>query len=453
MMMSRKVNYPAILLSVALTVTLLSGCAGSGQPVSKQEATAAETASATKEVVHDPVTLKFYNLNPVVMPEDQFKTYLEAPVKKKYPYISFEFIQGSTGSTKPNTISHLVAAGTVPDIIVSGASNLFEFVELGLTEDIMPLIKKHNFDLDRMDDQSVAFLRKFSPDDNLFALPFKYGSIVVYYNKDIFDKFGAPYPKDFMTWDEINELTKRVTRTVDGVKYKGFSGVFSTMFNYNQLGMSFVDPKTLRASVNSEAGRKILEPLIKLYSIPGNEFDRKKANDNNVFMKDKNLAMYENSNIIYLFDENIRKTLNWDLVTVPLFDRNQKTGSGPFPQNIVITKTSKNKDAAFLTVDTLLSDEVQGQRASILGAEPILKKQSVRDQFMKEVDYAVGKNVGAFFKANPAPPRNLTKFDNQANTDFTTAMEDVLLKKSDLNTALRKAEDKINKRIDEDKAK
>jgi multiple sugar transport system substrate-binding protein len=387
------------------------------------------------------------------MPEDQFKTYLEAPVKKKYPYISFEFIQGSTGNTKPDTISHLVAAGTVPDIIVAGASNPFEFVTLGLTEDIMPLVKKHNFDLGRLDDQSVAFMRKYSPDGTLFSLPFKYGSIVLYYNKDIFDKFGAAYPKDFMTWDEIYELTKRVTRNVDGVQYKGYSGVFSTMFNYNQLSMSFVDPQSLRASVNSDKGRKILEPLIKIYSIPGNEFDRKKASDNNVFLKDRTKAMYENSNIIYLFDDNMKKTLNWDLVTIPLFDRNQKIGSGPFPQNVTITATSKHKDEAFLVVDTLLSDEVQGQRASILGAEPILKKQSVRDQFMKGVDFVSGKNVGAFFKLNPAPPRNLTKYDNPSNTDYATAMEDVLLKKSDLNTALRKAEDKINKRIDEDLSK
>jgi multiple sugar transport system substrate-binding protein len=255
-----------------------------------------------------------------------------------------------------------------------------------------------------------------------------------------------------MTWDQTYDLAKRVTRDDGGIHYKGIDIVWTTYFNYNQLGLSYVDPKTEKATVNTSDWKSLFDPLLKLYTIPGNEFDTKKARDRNIFLKDRNLAMFVNSDIIPLMDEDAQKTLNWDLSTLPVFDKSPKTGSGPFPNNITVTATSKHKDEAFLVVDTLLSDEVQGMRARKYGVYTVLKKQSVKDEYMKDVAYAKGKNTAAFSKLETAPPRNITRYDADANNILGTALEDVLKKKKDINTGLREAEEAVNKKIETVKA-
>lgn len=44
----------------------------------------------------------------------------------------------------------------------------------------------------------------------------------VFYNKDLFDKFGIDYPTDNMTWDEMYELSKNMTRSDGDIQYYGY---------------------------------------------------------------------------------------------------------------------------------------------------------------------------------------------------------------------------------------
>ena len=87
----------------------------------------------------------------------------------------------------------------------------------------------------------------------------KYGkpSAEMYYNKDLFDRFGVPYPKDGMTWDEVYALAQKVTRTEGGVAYKGFAFQDFYLFTANQLSLSFVDGKTEKSVVNSDGWKKL----------------------------------------------------------------------------------------------------------------------------------------------------------------------------------------------------
>jgi multiple sugar transport system substrate-binding protein len=55
----------------------------------------------------------------------------------------------------------------------------------------------------------------------LYALPFSMNYGMTIYNKDIFDKFGIPYPKDMMTWNEMLDLGKKLTKLEQGVQYVG----------------------------------------------------------------------------------------------------------------------------------------------------------------------------------------------------------------------------------------
>lgn len=64
-------------------------------------------------------------------------------------------------------------------------------------------------------------LNKLKIDDRLYMLPYRKSTWAVYYNKDLFDQAGIPYPKDTWTWTEYTELARRLTDTKDGRKTFG----------------------------------------------------------------------------------------------------------------------------------------------------------------------------------------------------------------------------------------
>jgi ABC-type glycerol-3-phosphate transport system substrate-binding protein len=65
-----------------------------------------------------------------------------------------------------------------------------ELFAYDLMTDITPLVK-----------QTATDLNQVASDDGwLVGIPFTQQFSALYYNKDIFDKFGVSYPKDGMTW-------------------------------------------------------------------------------------------------------------------------------------------------------------------------------------------------------------------------------------------------------------
>ena len=48
-------------------------------------------------------------------------------------------------------------------------------------------------------------------DGKIYGIPFRKDNNLIYYNKDLFDKAGVPYPEDGMTMAEYHELAARMT--------------------------------------------------------------------------------------------------------------------------------------------------------------------------------------------------------------------------------------------------
>ncbi|MFC3772243.1 ABC transporter substrate-binding protein [Paenibacillus sp. GCM10012303] len=409
------------------------------------------TSQDNKLAAHEPVTLTFFSGTAGTMNEEQFTKYVQEPVQKKYPHITLKFVLSGKGTT----INDLVASGETPDLITNGPASIFTYSDLALTGDITPIANKLNFDFNRIEDAQLDFIRAYSNRNGLYSMPFMNGTIVLFYNKDIFDKFGVAYPKDLMTWDQIYDIAKKIVRTDAGVKYRSIE--FFALNAYNQLSATYVNPSTKKASFNTQSWKTLFETFDKFYKIPGSEFITTTYADNEkAFLKDRNLAMFV-SGFNNVFNgisasEETKKTFNWDMVTLPVFPDQPKLGATPIPNHIMITKTSKYQEDAFRVVETVLSDEVQGM-LSRGGIIPVLKKQSIKDEFLKEVDFAKGKNTGAVFKLDRAPARIPSEYDGVVQGILNNLPKDIHSGKKDVNTALRDADDAANKAIEAEKAK
>ncbi|WP_248924420.1 hypothetical protein [Paenibacillus hamazuiensis] len=70
--------------------------------------------------------------------------------------------------------------------------------------------------------------------------------------------WGVPYPKDGMTWDEVYDLAKKMTRTDEAIR--GFSSFISAVLRDNQLSVPYIDAKADKMA-DSEQWKKIFANL------------------------------------------------------------------------------------------------------------------------------------------------------------------------------------------------
>ena len=63
-------------------------------------------------------------------------------------------------------------------------------------------------------------------DGKLYGLPNGTQTMVMYYNKKMFDDAGIAYPKDGWTWDEFSDAAKKLTKADGSVYGYGLSSSY-----------------------------------------------------------------------------------------------------------------------------------------------------------------------------------------------------------------------------------
>ncbi|MCZ8513529.1 extracellular solute-binding protein [Paenibacillus filicis] len=444
-----KINHQrsASWLSVLLLASALAGCSGgSGAP--KEQSKGADVN------LNEPVTLTF--VSQFADTKDYFDKLYGDRIRKKFPNVTINFIQRGTGTG----INDLIASGTYPDIMYGNLSDIDGFlIDQGLAYDMSDLVKKFNFNLSALEPVHIDSIKNSNPDGALIGLPMPSSQVqVLFYNKALFDKFGVPYPKDGMTWDETYDLARKMTRVDGGQVYRGFSSFIGALLRDNQLSVPYLDPKADQMAAQ-EKWAGLINNLGRFYAIENNNRDPKKRSQTEeytAFQKNMNVAMQVNQLTRYL---EFPSELNWDMVTIPTFKEAPNTGSQPGAYYWYITKTNKSKDISFAIIAYLLSEEVQLDMAKTLGLVPSLKNTG--DLFKaigKDVPQLQGKNVQAVYKYKPAeasPKREkglIGGNPNDLKKSMEKAFDSVTLDKVDVNTALRTAQEEMAKSIETKKA-
>lgn len=440
MLMKKRVKAASAL---AFLLFLLSGCtAGQSKPNAGESAKRQEPAPPANE----SVTLKFAVTKGWFGPGELDK-YIIEPVKKKHPHIMIEIID--TGA-KETTLDKTVAAGIVPDLVMTANPLIHRLTTLDLQDNMEPLIRKFGFDLSRLNKTAVESVKSASGFNELIGIPWTMHFHALYYNKDLFDRFGVPYPKDGMTWDETVELARKLTRAEGGVKYRGLEPDYSFRVA-SAKGLGMIDPKAEKAIVNNEGWKQVFELLQTVYKIPGNEEYKLGAAAETQFIKDRTLAMLPGLNRLPLFKNT--EGLNWDMVQYPQFPESPNISMGVDEWILHVTKTSKHKDQAFQVIATVLSEEVQMDMARS-GRFPVLIGKAVEEQFGQDVPYLKGKNLKAAFLSQSAKAYPVSKFDEEAQKVMGGASIAPIVKgEKDINTVLRENEEKLNKYIEQNRVK
>jgi len=429
-------SWKKIVLTTLVAAMAVTGCT-SGKTSDGQS----KDAESEIKVPTDPVTLKLYAITSLTQIE--YQKFYEEPIKAKYPHINIVRLEGS--------LDKLIAGGDIPDIILTDNDWFMPIVDVNLQWDMTDLVKKFKIDLNKFIPGAIQAIRNLDPEGKaLYGIPIGRNVGALFYNKDIFDKFGVPYPKDDMLWSEVLDLARRLTRKENDVQYIGWDPRFPDHIA-SPYTQPFVDPKTNKALIDTPLYRRILELFVANYSIPGVVSGKSYAYAAATFMEQKRLAMmadWVSKILTQLLDADESTVPNWDMVTNPTFEDRRGMGRHMLANMLVITKTSTHKEQAMQVIDLLTSREHQ-LFMTRFSRIPALNDPDMVKEYGMENPKLRTKNVAALFKnpASPTPPPH--RYDKEVQELIRNMRAELALNKKDINTVLRETQEKADKLLAE----
>ena len=425
------------LVSISIISALLSACSGGNAP---------KEAEPKKPAAPEPVKLMLYNTQ--TLNDEDFQRLFADPVKKKYPHITVEWVKPGKGTN----IEDLLAAGTVPDLITTYNGQILDYKKFDLLQDHTPLMKKENMDSGRFEPVIMESIKVISEKGELYAIPYVNQFKALYYNKDIFDKFGVPYPKDGMTWEDAMELAKKLSRTDNGTVYRGLdydnAHRLSTPF-----GLDLVDAKTEKAHFNTEEMKRVFELGKQIYNLPGNMPAKPSSGSVDEFFKTKTLAMLATINYLDKAKDAVNTGLKLGVAQYPSFKEKPNIFGMVDAQVIFVPKGSKHQEDAMKVIETLTSDEIQLLSSRATGRNSPLKNPEMKKQFAADMDYLKGIDLQPIFKSGPGPAPAFSKYYGDARKIMEDSFKAYITEGTDVNTVLRLGEEKITQMINTNKSK
>jgi multiple sugar transport system substrate-binding protein len=429
-----------LLVCAVVCTTFLAGC-------SKNESAAPESDGVAPKQNQEPVTLKFYTKTAM----DDFDKYINRFVKKKFPHVTLQLVENAKGST----IENLVTAGEIPDIIWEGLTNMGgALAELDLPMDLAPVAKKAGSDFSKYEPSIIDSIKSYSTKGEILFLPYNVLAMALHYNKDVFDKFAIPYPKDNLTWDQAIELGNTLTRKDGDVQYIGLRSPNIVNRMRSQLSIPYLDSAG-KPIINSDGWKQLFDTYQKIHS-GLDKWEVKNFNEAKTqFMQDRTLAMFPE--ILQLQNTDMvdmeKKGLRWDIATYPTFSDRPGVGNGVFADGFVLPKGGKHTDLAFQIISYLSTDPEVQLEATKNGRITVLKDPKIQEHAFENNAAAQGKNLKAAFTPKYPSPPQVTPYDSDGQTIINKKLLELVNKKTDVNTLLRQAQEEFTQKIAETKAR
>jgi multiple sugar transport system substrate-binding protein len=172
--------------------------------------------------------------------ERDFYTGFYEDFQKQNPNVKVQvsFEAWSDYQTKLPTI---LAGGSIPDVIHLHASIAQDYGQRGAVRDLYQLMDRDKLSRDDFFPFLLKQMADYKTQTKLWAIPKDSAVYAIYYNKDLFDKAGAPYPKLGWTFEEFRETARKATLDRNG------NNPTSPSFDANnivQWGMNWGDNPT-----------------------------------------------------------------------------------------------------------------------------------------------------------------------------------------------------------------
>lgn len=443
------------LLTVIFSV-FVSACSGGSEgeatgPGSNQTGVANEGPAVPEESDNDEAAAKDADVKQTVVVysangariEEYERDYV-VHIEEALPHIDVQLITPRDDESK--RIENLILAGTNIDLYFNSIGGFFSVArEHDLTYDLSEMINQNDIDLERFEPTLIDALTEFG-DGEIWGLPVFTTAMTLYYNKDIFDQFAVPYLTDGMTWEEVYEVSRQLTRNEGSKQFAGIAISPSHSMQMNNLSLPFVDPETGLSTLDrTDEWRTVLEPLVRPAQEEGyrakiRELDGKLPYSGE-FNKTKDLAIFGIFHNWLINNEN--QDVNWDMVSYPTFE--DGVGSQLYPTYYGIPKFAQNKEGAMEVLEYLTSDEFQ-MILSKRGEMPVVQTAEVVAAFGTE-SISKDRNLKAPYFNDFAPIAFKHPHEGTVRTIIQNYLVDIAMGNIDINTALRQAKEEADQEL------
>jgi len=263
-----------LLVLVILASLMLAACGGAATPTPAQEAPAApEGAEEAPAVSGEQVEITYMMWG---APEELAvwqKVVDDFQAANPNIKVNVDVSDWDSYWTKLNT---LIAGGTPPDVFAMDAPLYLDWQSRGALLHLSPYIEKTPGFLDNFYPQT---LEAYKVEDGYYGLPRDFQTIVLFYNKELFDAAGVSYPTADWTMDDLREAARKLTLDTNGDGKTDQYGYYADLWDMEifwseaiwAFGGEIISPDHTQTLIGSPEARKaweFIDSMVKDGSIP-----------------------------------------------------------------------------------------------------------------------------------------------------------------------------------------
>lgn len=354
---------------LVIIMLLTAACSGQAQPTTAPAAVDSATQAVEPNKVEPTATVKPAEPQAAAVSgtvkfafpgedtELKMRPQIIEMFMKKYPNIKVEAYPVAPDGYDTQIMAD-IAAGTPPDIFVSGDVQVAPFIKNKIAEDLTPYFSK---DTELKEDMFYASVLDYyrGTDGHVYMMPDTYDVERIYYNKDLFDAAGVAYPKDGWTLEDFKNAAKALTKGEGTEKVYGFfaDSWWPIWLPYVwQNGGDLVSQDGSSCVLDQPAATEALDWFADFirqgYSPSSSELDSMGMGGWDLFVTGRTGMIQSGGWDIPAFESEAK--FKWGMVTLP---KGKSEATVLHLTNYVMASNSKNKEAAWAFLKFLASPE------------------------------------------------------------------------------------------------
>ncbi|MFB3895276.1 MAG: sugar ABC transporter substrate-binding protein [bacterium] len=132
----------------------------------------------------------------------------------KYPNIQVKILHYP--QNYQDKLKTMMAGGTPPDVMYIGLEDFPSYANKDVLLDLQPYINRDKGNDFPWSDFYPQTIEPFKYKGDYYGIAKDFATLVLYYNKDMFDKEKLAYPTDKWTWDDFRSAAEKMTKDING---------------------------------------------------------------------------------------------------------------------------------------------------------------------------------------------------------------------------------------------
>ncbi len=294
-----------------------------------------------------------------------------------------------------NKLQTLFAGGTPPDVFAMDAPLYPDWQSRGVLKNLQPYL---DADPEVLDGVYPVTLKAYETEEGYFGLPRDFQTIVLYYNKDMFDAAGVAYPTADWTLTDLREAAQKLTSDADGDGITDHWGFWSDFYDMELFwgpaiwgagGQVINADHTQTLLAEGPAGdvwHLMSDMIFEDGSVPTTGQAEQYGSD--MFLAGR-AAMTTIGH--WSVPEYTAQGLNFNVAPFPM--GSEKRATSVNSAGFVIADASKNADAAWKFVKYAVGPAGQKRLAELGFAIPVLKSVAESPVFLEQKDSSINQQV------------------------------------------------------------